>query len=405
MVVNLTAALNEPVMRIMWPYWGGEIVCPSCDSWFDSSHAVPQYSLPDETVSKVVFSAGTDATRNTYLLNLADASIRTVTRPVINSVFVGLESPTSTALFYTSGGEGTALWSISLQTQRSTQLMAANQFLREIAAPEVRTIEYSSSNGEDLTAKIVLPPGYKAGDKYPVVVCVYPVPIEWRGEGDGFTLQDGFNLLAAHGYVVLIPSVPLVPPGDDDLMLRLPGAVFPAIQKVVELGIGDPNRLFLVGHSWGGYSTLALLTQSSQFKAAVSSAGLSDLVSAYGIFSASTRYNGNPLGSSNGADRLEYRFGKPPWEDFSRYVRNSPIFYVDRVQTPVLIVQGDLDPVGIEQGEEFFSALNRQGKRAQFLRYWGEGHVLENPANIRDMWRRIFDWFGEFSKPSSLISR
>jgi dipeptidyl aminopeptidase/acylaminoacyl peptidase len=61
-----------------------------------------------------------------------------------------------------------------------------------------------------------------------------------------------------------------------------------------------------------------------------------------------------------------------------------------------MIIQGDMDYVGIEQGEEFFSALYRMGKPAQFVRYWGEGHVIErSPANVRDVWSRIFNWFDE----------
>jgi hypothetical protein len=62
-----------------------------------------------------------------------------------------------------------------------------------------------------------------------------------------------------------------------------------------------------------------------------------------------------------------------------------------------MIIQGDMDlSVSIQQGEEFFRSLQRQGKRAEFVRYWGEGHVLQSPANIRDAWNRIFAWFDEF---------
>ncbi|NJP22434.1 MAG: prolyl oligopeptidase family serine peptidase [Hydrococcus sp. CRU_1_1] len=62
-----------------------------------------------------------------------------------------------------------------------------------------------------------------------------------------------------------------------------------------------------------------------------------------------------------------------------------------------MIIQGDMDYVPIQQGEEFFASLYRQEKRAEFVRYWGEGHVLSSPANIKDMWERIFAWFNEFS--------
>jgi hypothetical protein len=89
--------------------------------------------------------------------------------------------------------------------------------------------------------------------------------------------------------------------------------------------------------------------------------------------------------------------GNPPWKDLGRYIRNSPISYVDRVQTPLLIVQGDMDEGSpIQQGEEFFTSLNREGKRVRFVRYLGEGHVLQSPANIRDFWMRTYAWLDEF---------
>lgn len=88
--------------------------------------------------------------------------------------------------------------------------------------------------------------------------------------------------------------------------------------------------------------------------------------------------------------------GNSPRKDLGRYLRNSPICFVDRVQTPLMIIQGDMDYIPIQQSEEFFISLCRQGKRAEFVRYWGEGHILQSPANIRDMWRRICAWFEEF---------
>ena len=88
--------------------------------------------------------------------------------------------------------------------------------------------------------------------------------------------------------------------------------------------------------------------------------------------------------------------GGPPSQDLERYLRNSPITQAGRVTTPVLIVQGDLDYVPIQQGEEFFTALYRQNKPADFVRYWGEGHVLESPANIEDVWKRIFAWLERY---------
>src|SRR5688572_13860467 len=195
--------------------------------------------------------------------------------------------------------------------------------------------------------------------------------------------------------------MPLVPEGvAEDPMLRLPEGVLPAVDKVVELGIADPERLFIGGQSFGGFSTYGLVTQTKRFKAAVSLAGLSDLISLYGQFDSRYRYTLYPhenLFTMSLMESAQVGMGNPPWKDLNRYIRNSPIFFVDRVETPVMIIQGDMDYVALQQGEEFFMSLYRQGKRAQFVRYWGEGHVLESPANIRDMWSKIFAWFEEFS--------
>jgi len=149
-----------------------------------------------------------------------------------------------------------------------------------------------------------------------------------------------------------------------------------------------------MGQSTGGFSAYGLITQTDRFKAAVALAGFSDLVSFYGTFDARWRYQSTADEDPFRMWDLETRgMGGPPWKDLQRYVRNSPISYIDRVHTPVLIIHGDLDPVPIEQDEEFFTALYRQNKRAVFVRYWGEDHLLTSPANIRDMWGRIYAWF------------
>jgi len=90
----------------------------------------------------------------------------------------------------------------------------------------------------------------------------------------------------------------------------------------------------------------------------------------------------------------------PPWKDPQRYVRNSPLMFANRVETPLLVLHGDLDQaVPIQQAEEFFTALQRQNKPVTFIRYLGEGHVIKSPANVKDAWQRIYAWFDEFLGP------
>lgn len=93
--------------------------------------------------------------------------------------------------------------------------------------------------------------------------------------------------------------------------------------------------------------------------------------------------------------------GVPIWEDRLQLIENSPIFYLNRVTTPLLMLHGDLDFVSLAQAEEVSSGLARLEKEGEFVRYLGESHVLSKPANIRDSWQRIADWFDKHLGPPS----
>jgi dipeptidyl aminopeptidase/acylaminoacyl peptidase len=176
----------------------------------------------------------------------------------------------------------------------------------------------------------------------------------------------------------------------------------------VDLGIADPKRIAVMGQSYGGYSTYTLVTYTNRFRAAIALAGLPNLIGLYGAFDPRERYLDAPheeLFAAALSETGQTRMGNTPWGDLWRYVRNSPLFYVERVETPLLIIQGDQDYVTMAQGEEFFTALYRQGKRARFARYWGEGHVFRSPANIRDMWTQIFAWLDEHLDEKKAPSR
>jgi dipeptidyl aminopeptidase/acylaminoacyl peptidase len=164
------------------------------------------------------------------------------------------------------------------------------------------------------------------------------------------------------------------------------------------LGYAEPDRLGVKGHSFGGFSTYGLVAISNRFKAAIAEAGPSDWVSDYGTFYAGWRYRDSLTIAPGGSLPGQVQVAGPPWQDWARYFKNSPLAYVERIHTPLMIVQGDFDVVPIEQGEEMVSALQALGRRVQFLRYWGEGHSLTSPANIRDKWQREVAWFDSFLK-------
>ncbi|HTO75824.1 MAG TPA: prolyl oligopeptidase family serine peptidase [Thermoanaerobaculia bacterium] len=386
---NLTARFDPAVAQIAWPRL--------------TNNGDDEYPYTGRTYSKIALGVSKGQTQDFFVLDLVSGEIRPLAKPS-DDADLKVYDPRGSAIFAAGGKNGTFVWRSGGAAGKAETLVAANTFLRDIAEAEAKPIEYVSLNGEKLNGWILLPVGYQAGKRYPVITWVYAGYMyrpqrPWIAnvaEASPLSMQ----IPAAHGYAILLPSMPLKPEGEtEDPMLRLTEGVMPALDKAVELGIADPDRLFVMGQSFGGFSTYGLVTQTTRFKAAVSLAGLSDFISLYGQFDARSRYTDSPQENLFMAALMESAqtgMGNPPWKDLGRYLRNSPIFTVDRVKTPLLIIQGDLDYVAVQQGEEFFVSLYRQAKRARFVRYWGEGHVLESPANIRDMWRQIDDWLDEF---------
>ena len=202
---------------------------------------------------------------------------------------------------------------------------------------------------------------------------------------------------AARGYVVVVPSMPLPDRGTKGTVYPdVPKGVLPAIDKLVAMGITDPDRLGVFGQSFGGYSVYAILSQTDRFKAGVAIAGISDLVSNYGTFDPTARgYPGiEHEKSENWSIGAAGNLPPPPGEP-ARYAANSPLSFADKINTPLLLIQGEFDIRGASaQAEEMFIALYRQGKTAKLLRYGGESHSLaQSPANVRDVYARTVAWF------------
>jgi dipeptidyl aminopeptidase/acylaminoacyl peptidase len=422
---NVTAGLKSSPIPLLPRRDGSFLGVAEGDLWqIDTSSAAPR-NLTDKfepkigsivwpkepTLEKVVpsrFIVGVekDQLLDLYAFDPSSGKISPFAKPDPDAVLADFGAGGETAVFTAATRDGTFLW-LQRRGSAPSRVVETNAFLRGIAEGKARKIDYRGLDGQDLKAWVILPIGYQEGTKYPLVTWVYagsvvgekPTILANLNEAISLNLQ----LLAAHGYGVLLPSMPLSAEGvTSDPYMELPKGVLPAVDKAVELGIADPQRLGVMGQSFGGFSTYGLVTQTTRFQAAVALAGLSDLASLYAQFDARQRYDAFPqedLFYMFLAESGQERLGNPPWRDFGRYIRNSPIFYVDRVETPLMIIQGDMDYVAMQQGEQFFMSLYRQNKRAQFLRYWGEGHVLEGPANIRDMWQRIYAWFDEFLKP------
>ncbi len=377
---NLTADLEPNIASIVWPR--------STDG--------------EESAQLVLELEGESEWRS---LDLRSCELRAVPRPTPDSTILELDSERDRAVVRSSDRDGDRLWVSCPTFENATAVAEKNAWLSEIAQGELVRISYMSLDGDELKGWLMLPVDYEEGKRYPLIAEVYPGATYLSDKPSAllFSINGHHSLspqlLAAHGFAVLFPSMPLEPEAEaSDPYLELTKGVLPALDRAVELGFADPARLGVMGQSYGGYATYGLIAQTRRFRAAVALAGLADLVSLYGQFDARQRYEDHPHEHIFQAMLMEagqLRMGSPPWENAAKYIRNSPLFYVDRVETPLLIIQGDMDYVALQQGEEFFAALYRQAKRARFVRYWGEGHVLQSPANIQSMWRHIYEWFDE----------
>jgi len=283
------------------------------------------------------------------------------------------------------------IWLAQSDFRTVRQLTDINPTFDQYPMGAARLIEWRDLDGEPLQGALLLPPGYQKGQRYPVIVWVYG-----GDRGSDSISQFGFlpgpfnfQLLATRGYAVFFPDAPqhLGTP-----MVDLAKTVLPGIDKVVELGIGDPDRLGIMGQSNGGYSVLGLIVQTNRFKAALESDGMGDLMALYGEMNAT----GEAFGTS--LERAVDALGGTPWEFRERYIENSPIFYLDRVETPLLIVHGERDEVVSEfLADELFVDMRRLGKEVEYAKYGGEGHSppFWEYANQLEFCNRMIRWFTE----------
>jgi dipeptidyl aminopeptidase/acylaminoacyl peptidase len=251
-----------------------------------------------------------------------------------------------------------------------------------------------------LTSWLYLPPGPAARNDIPVIVVPYPgarygaAPAD-KGPGE-LLFDTNVQLMAAAGYAVIVPSLPLAPgqeptPGLAQAMLAV---VDQARSQHREL---SATKLAVWGQSYGGYGALAAGAQSARFRAVVATAPVTNLFTRYGAQSpaamAVPEVSMMIPGALAWTETGQGRMGAPPWKDPDRYLRNSPALQADRMTAPVLLVYGDLDTDASEV-QALFASLYRLGKDAQFLLYRGEQHVIVSPANVRDLYARAFDFLG-----------
>ena len=275
----------------------------------------------------------------------------------------------------------------------ATRVTNTNPDQNKYAWGRNQLIEYRTSKGARLQAALYYPAGYEAGKQYPMIVYLYEKLSDNLHHYVAPSERDYYNAgaMTQHGYFVLHPDIAFVPrePG-----VSVVDCVSTAVKKVIGMGAVDPKRVGVVGHSWGGFDTAFLATHTDIFSAAVAGAPITDLVSNYG-----NHHWSSGIAETDHIETGQQRMEVPLWEDLQAYIRNSAIFNVQNMTTPLLIEVGDADgTVFFHQGVELYNIARRARKNVVLLVYGGEDHGLRKKADQMDYQNRIFAWFDTYLK-------
>ena len=241
-----------------------------------------------------------------------------------------------------------------------------------------------------IQSRIFLPYGAKRGDHLPTIAYLYggyQATLATSGFGGGAPSSIPLLIFTSRGYAVLVCDVPLGPEGKPgNPAQEMTNAVVAQVNHAAELGYTDIRRVAIMGQSYGGYGTAAIITQTNLFRAAMAMDGVYDLP---GNYSQNSR---NGIQWSEGG---QGRMGTHPWANLERYVANSPYYQADKIHTPLLLIHGEKDGAcPVIEARKMFNALDRLDREAELAIYAGENHALGfwSLANEVDASERMLDF-------------
>ncbi len=285
------------------------------------------------------------------------------------------------------------LWVSGPEFNDLKKVSQANPQQSEYLWGQAELITYLNADGKELQAVLIKPENFDPKQKYPLMVYIYERLSDqlhrYYAPGPGTNIN--FTRYVSNGYVILMPDIvyEVGYPGLSSLK-----CVVPAVETVVGMGFIDPKRIGIQGHSWGGYQITYLITRTNIFAACEAGAAVSNMVSAYG----GIRW-GTGMSRAFQYEKTQSRIGTPPWERALQFVENSPIFWVERVQTPYLTIHNDEDDaVPWYQGIEFFTAMRRLGKPAWMFVFNGEKHGLRQRENQKYWTIHLDEFFDHYLK-------
>ena len=254
-------------------------------------------------------------------------------------------------------------------------------------------IDWLSLDGTYIQGIVIKPDNYDPNKRYPIMTYYYRFFTDRLHDFNEpkTNHRPVFAQYVSDDYVVFLPDI--------RFEIGRPGfaatkSLVPGIQKLIELGIADEDKLGLHGHSWSGYQTAFIVTQTDIFDAAVSGAPVSNMTSAY----SGIRWDSG-LARQFQYEKTQSRIGESLIEAPEKYIENSPVFFADKITTPMLIQHGDADgAVPWYQSIELYLAMRRYNKDVIFLQYHGEPHHLQKFPNELDYAIRMKEYFDYYLK-------
>jgi dipeptidyl aminopeptidase/acylaminoacyl peptidase len=261
--------------------------------------------------------------------------------------------------------------------------------LPEVPLGRTEVIRWKSADGMEIEGFLTYPVGYDKGKKYPFLLVIHGGPMGvFTQTFDGTAGSYPVAAFAAKGYAVLRANVR----GSSGYGKKFRYAnyrdwgggdfrdLMTGVDHAIELGVADPNRMGVMGWSYGGYMTSWTITQTKRFRAASVGAGVTNLVSF--------------TGTADIPGFLPDYFGGEFWDSDETYRSHSPMFHIKGVTTPTLIQHGERDErVPLSQGLELYNALKRQGCETKMVIYPRTPHGIEEPRLLLDCMQRNLDWF------------
>jgi dipeptidyl aminopeptidase/acylaminoacyl peptidase/peroxiredoxin len=337
-----------------------------------------------DTMTEGFFVDSVARTQKPQKLIMADVNFGDVSRPKRGN-----------RLFFTQSTFATFpdLWTANGDFTGITRLTTANPQQQNYRWGKSELVRWVDGDGQSRQGVLIKPDDFDPTRKYPMMVHFYERMTQ--GLHNYVAPAPGTSPNAAYyvsnGYLWFMPDVvyEIGYPGNSCVKCVVSG-----VQHLIAQGFVDPKAVAASGHSWGGYQTAFLVTRTNIFACVESGAPVSNMLSAYG----GIRYESG-MSRQFQYEMTQSRIGGTPWQYPLRYQENSPIWFADKVQTPVLILHNDQDgAVPWTQGIEYFTALRRLDKECYLFNYNGEGHGLRNRANMKDWSRRMAEFFDHHCK-------